>query len=143
MERRRRSRCRQDLRTDGPAALSLAARPSEARAPAGALFRGPALCRASSSRDPTALFRLGRLFPRPGTSEPVKPAPGGVIEEPAREAEDCAFHREGGGELSVGDVAVLGLGRLLIIDEAPNLLEHLLRQQPGQEAAGDAEGQKE
>src|SRR5919109_1187561 len=68
MERRRQSRCRQDLRTDGPAAVSLAARPSEARAPAGALFRGPGTrARSPLLRSPAGFegFALGLEHPRP------------------------------------------------------------------------------
>src|SRR5215218_1950374 len=85
------------------------------------------------------LFRLGALFARPRA--------GGVRERDARAAidrllrrpEDRALDGRGRHELAPRRVAVLGLRRLLVVDQAPDLLEDLLADHAGDEAEDDAE----
>jgi hypothetical protein len=56
----------------------------------------------------------------------LESAAGAVVKKAAGQAEDCPFQEESPRELAVLDLAMLGLGRLFIVDEAPDLLEDLL-----------------
>jgi len=51
----------------------------------------------------------------------------------------AALVDEGGDQLRPPDLAILGVGRLLIVDQAPSTLEQLAAQQAGDQARRDAE----
>lgn len=65
--------------------------------------------------------------------------PSSVIEEALHQTKDRPFDEEGSGELRVLDLAMLGVGRLLVVHQAPELLEDLLAELTGKQAADDAE----
>src|SRR3954452_12849173 len=104
---------------------------------------GLGLCEPSVKGPCRALFLLGTLVARPGA--------GGVRERDARAAihgflrgaEDRALDGRGGDHLGPRRLAVLALGRLLVVDQAPHLLEQLLAEEAGQQAGDDAEGREE
>src|SRR5436305_15113815 len=89
------------------------------------------------------LFRLGCLLAGPRAGEPRKPAAGAVVEEACDDAGDRPLRGERDRELQVAHLAVLGVGRLLLVDEAPEPLEELLAEHPGEQASGDAERQED
>jgi hypothetical protein len=62
-----------------------------------------------------------------------------MIEGAAYGAEDRTLQCQRKDQLRPGDVAMGGLGRLPIIDEAPDSVEHRLRELPCNEAADHAE----
>jgi hypothetical protein len=90
----------------------------------GTLIAGTARGRTASS------LGFGALLARPASGELVEPATGVVVEETAEEAKDRALHHQGRQELDRVDLAVLGLGRLLLVEDAPERVEGLLGQRP-------------
>src|SRR3954451_12042501 len=88
-----------------------------------------------------ALLGLGPLVARPGAGELRDPMAGAVVGEPADEAEDRALDEEGGEQLDeAARLAVLRVGWLVVVDQAPDLLEDLAADDAGDEAEDDAEG---
>jgi len=55
----------------------------------------------------------------------------------------AALDDEGGDQLRPRDLAILGVGRLLIVDQAPSALEQLAAQEAGDQARSDAERREE
>jgi hypothetical protein len=66
-----------------------------------------------------------------------------VVDGALRGPEDRAFDGERGEHLRLRDVPVLGLRRLVLVDQPPDLLEELLAEEPGDQARGDAERREE
>jgi putative thioredoxin len=66
-----------------------------------------------------------------------------VVEEAPDGAEDRALERKRREQLCPRCLAVLGIGGLLLVDQAPDLLEGLLADEAGQEAAEDADRDEE
>jgi hypothetical protein len=58
-----------------------------------------------------------------------------VIGEPSDGSEYRPLERQRGNHLRQRDLSMLGLGRLLFIDQAPDLLEELLPNQTGKKAS--------
>src|SRR3954452_18383551 len=72
------------------------------------------------------LLGLGALVARPGAGETRHAVAGAVVGEPAHEPEDRALDHERGEQLhEAAGLAVLRVGRLVLVDEAPDLLEDL------------------
>src|SRR3954469_18083799 len=90
-----------------------------------------------------SLLRLGTLFARPRARGVGEGGARAAVDGFLGGAEDCALKRARGGDLGPGGVAVLALGRLLVVDQAPDLLEDLLADEAGQQAGDDAEGCEE
>src|SRR6476660_9209499 len=82
-------------------------------------------------------FRL--LFAWPLPRRACEHAAALVVHQAAQHPEDRALEGERGDQLRVPDLAVLGLGRLFVVDQPPDLLEDLGADEPGDEAAEDAE----
>src|SRR5205823_10819001 len=91
----------------------------------------------------TGLFRLGLLLARPSPGEARECAPRFVVRGRPDGPEDRPL--EGGGEQHLAErhVAVLGLRRLLVVNDSPDLLEQLLAEESGEQAAHDAERDEE
>src|SRR3954451_16564833 len=86
------------------------------------------------------LLGLGTLVARPGAGETRHAVAGPVVGEAAHEPEDRALDHERGEQLhEAAGLAVLRVGRLVLVDEAPDLLEDLAPEDAGGEAEGDAE----
>src|SRR5436190_10909770 len=86
-------------------------------------------------------LRLFRAGPAAGhTGESLARA---VVRRHPRGAEDGALQRGRGDQLGPRGQPVLALRRLLLIDEPPDLLEHLLADEAGDHAAEDAEGDED
>jgi len=62
------------------------------------------------------LFGLGGLLAGPGAGQALKVVPCAVVEEPADEAKDRPLEHQRRGELAVVNLAMLGAGRLLVVD---------------------------
>src|SRR5256885_15822179 len=84
-------------------------------------------------------LRLRGLLARPAPREPRESAARLMVDGGAHGAEDRALEGGGQEDLAEADVAMLGLRRLLVVDDSPRLLEDLLAQEPGDQAADDAE----
>src|SRR4051794_26758408 len=84
------------------------------------------------------LLGLGRLLAGPAAGQAGEPAPAAVVDEPAHQPEDRALDQQGGDQLAELDVAVLGVRRLLLVHQAPELLEDLLGDEAREQTAGDA-----
>src|SRR5256885_2050208 len=73
--------------------------------------------RANPDRAP--LLRLRLRLPRPAAGRALERTARGVVGEPARSTEDRSLERERGDHLRARYVAMLGLGRLLVVDQGP------------------------
>jgi hypothetical protein len=65
-----------------------------------------------------------------------------MVHEAARHAEDRALDGQRRCQLATVDLTVLGLWRLLLVDHAPHLVEDLSGDQPGDQAAEEADRQE-
>src|SRR6202042_2471821 len=65
------------------------------------------------------------------------PGTGAVIGEPPQQAEDRALQHESSGELAQRELAVLRVGGILIVDQAPHPVKQLLSDEPRREPRGD------
>src|SRR3954452_13855399 len=88
-----------------------------------------------------SLFR--RLVPRPATRDVVKRLAGVVIDQAAHGAEDRSLDRERKRQLQERDLLVLGLRSLLVVEQAPDRVEDLLRRLTGDQPGDDRERQKQ
>jgi hypothetical protein len=80
-----------------------------------------------SSTFASLLRPLGReVLVEPRASEAKVARPGAAIDQALGEAEDRPLDRERDQKLRPGDLAVLGLGGLLVGDPAPDEVEDLL-----------------
>src|SRR3954447_24402900 len=96
-----------------------------------------------SSSFVSRLLRLGRFFARPAAGHPREPAARAVIGQTAHRAEDRALDDQGGHELGERDLTVLGARCLLVVEQAPDLVEDLLAQLARTETGGDPDGQED
>src|SRR6476646_2631207 len=94
-------------------------------------------CSTTPIRAGSLRFRL--LFAGPLPRRAREHATTLVVHQPAQHPEDRALEGQRGDQLRVLDLAVLGLGRLLVVDQPPELLEDLRADEPCDEAAEDAE----
>src|SRR5215211_1981639 len=82
---------------------------------------------------------VGTLLAGPGSGEPREAPEGAALDESLREAENRALDGKRGRELRQRDLSLVGLGRLLVGEPAPDEVERLLRKQAGDEARADAD----
>src|SRR3954452_7385584 len=85
------------------------------------------------------LFGLGLLLARPAAGEVGESLSPSVIHGRARGTEYRSLEGGGGDQLAPRRHPVLGLRGLLFVDQAPDLLEDLLAEKAGDQAADDAE----
>src|SRR4051794_26339567 len=89
---------------------------------------------------PAVLLGLGALVARPGAGELREAVPGAVVGEPADEAEDRALEHQRAEQLhEAAGLAVLRVRRLVLVEQAPDLLEDLAPHDAGDEPERDAE----
>ncbi len=89
------------------------------------------------------LRRCRGFLARPRAREPLKSVAGGLVKEATGEAKDGSFQEQSACELGVSNLAVLGLRRFLLVDQAPDLLEDLLSDKASEKAANDADREEE
>src|ERR1700761_3684295 len=75
-------------------------------------------------------------------SRPRARTRGPLVADPPRDREHQPLQRHRGGQLGQVHVPLIRLRRLLIVDGAPGRREHLLGDEPGDQAAADAERQE-
>src|SRR5437764_14714426 len=90
-----------------------------------------------------ALRGFGALVAGPVAGRLAEGPSAQVVEQPADRAEDRALQEQRGDQLLPWDLAVLGIGGLLVVHEAPQPLEGLLADDAGKDAPEDAHGDKE
>src|SRR4051812_47583605 len=90
------------------------------------------------------LLGLRALLARPGAREPRDAVAGAVVGEPADEAGDRPPEHQRREQLhGAAGLAVLGVRRLVLVDQTPDLLEDLAPDDAGDETEGDAERRKD
>src|SRR5215210_6116468 len=89
------------------------------------------------------LFRIWALFAGPGARGAVEAASRGVVRELLHRPEDRPLDGACEQKPPPGDVAMLRIWRLLLVDNAPDLVENLLAHDAGQQAQGDRHGGEE
>src|SRR4051794_6949077 len=89
------------------------------------------------------LLLVGLLLARPGARGVGERLTRLVVDDRARALEDGALERRRGHDLAEAGLAMRRLRRLLVVDQAPCLLEQLLADEPGEQAARHAEGNEE
>src|SRR5918995_2225631 len=101
------------------------------------------MVRQSPSVAGSRLGALGMPLPGPGPHRARERAPGAVVDHPPHRPEDRPLQRQGHGELGKRDVAVLGLRRILLVDQRPDPLEDRLAGEGGDEPGGHADGDEQ
>src|SRR6185437_2895779 len=125
--------------------------PPSSRPPSAASSPAPSSCCAVSPRAEAARRRapgenrlgplgLRALLARPATGHAAERDPRAVIDEAPHHAEDRALQDERREQLGQRDLAVPRVRRLLSVDQAPDPLEHLRGEHPGEHAADQAYG---
>src|SRR5947199_4659848 len=92
---------------------------------------------------PWASRWLRMFLARPASGQFGECAPGPVVEQAPYRAEDRALQDQRGEHLLPVDFSVLGVGRLLVVEDAPEAFEGLLADQAREDSAEHAERQKE
>src|SRR3954454_23040040 len=83
--------------------------------------------------------RLGPLFPRPASHQLAVCLTRPLIEEAAHDPKYGALERERHEQLRPRNLAMLGIGRLLVVDSAPEELEDLLAHRTRGDSANNAD----
>jgi hypothetical protein len=86
------------------------------------------------------LALLGLLGPGPEAREARETVGPCAIHRGARDLEGDAFDHRGTEDLGPGRLLRGGLGRLFLVEDPPDRLEDLLREQAGEDAEDDSEG---
>src|SRR4051812_8187009 len=94
-------------------------------------------------REGAALLGLGRFLARPAAGHAREGVACAVVCRCPGGPEDGPLQGGGQDHLAPGGDPVLGLRRLLVVDQAPHLVEHLLAHEAGKQAAEDAEGDEQ
>src|SRR5215218_7466505 len=89
------------------------------------------------------LLRLRPLLARPRAGRPRERAPAVMVGGLLHRAEDGPLDRRGDQQLRPVDLPVLGVRRLLVVEQAPDLVEDLPRHEARDQAATDADGDEE
>src|SRR3982751_1372298 len=89
------------------------------------------------------LFGFCFGLPRPSAGQALEAHPGAAVDQPAHDPEDRPLHQHRQDHFPPRDIAVLGIRRLLVIDQTPKLLEELFADQPPDETGEDADGGEE
>src|SRR5207248_8717643 len=95
---------------------------------------------------PSALLgsgALGALLARPASGQPAERAARAMVEQATHGAEDRALEQQRRYELLPGNLAVLWVGGLFVVEDSPQAFEDLLADQAGEDPADHAEGHKE
>src|SRR5687768_2792675 len=88
------------------------------------------------------LFGIWLLLARPAAGGAVEAAPGGVVGGFLHGAENGSLEGAGEKQPAPADVAVLRVGRLLLVDEPPELVEDLLPHDPCEQTGPDRDGEE-
>src|SRR3954454_14351474 len=93
----------------------------------------------TATRGTAELLRFRHLLAWPLTGDFGERGAAAVVDEAFGQAEDRALDRERGDQLRPGEFAVLGLRRLLVVYQPPDLFEDLLADQPRDQPEDDAD----
>src|SRR4051812_12090728 len=85
------------------------------------------------------LLRLRCLLARPAAGEFGERGAAAVVDQPFHQAEDRPLDRQRGDQFRPGEFAMLGLRRLLVVDQSPDLFEDLLADEAGDQPEDDAD----
>jgi hypothetical protein len=95
------------------------------------------------SRASEPLLGLGLRLAGPRAGDPRESEARSVVDQSADQRKQGSLDRQGGQELAPRDVAVLRLGGLLIVDQAPERREQLTADQASHQTAADAYRRKQ
>src|SRR4051794_38854126 len=96
---------------------------------------GTARSHGRANRTRYGLLRFRALVARPRAGQPRDAVAGAVVGEAADEPEDGALDHQCGEQLhEAAGLAVLRMGGLILVDQAPDLLEDLAPDDAGDEA---------
>src|SRR3954447_16802829 len=84
-------------------------------------------------------LRFGSLLARPFAGQFRERGAGAVVDQAFDEAEDRPLDEQRRDQLRPGEFPVLGLRRLLFVDQPPDLFEDLLAEDPSDQAEDDAD----
>src|SRR6188768_1133371 len=84
-------------------------------------------------------LRFRPLLARPAAGQLGEGGAAAVVDEAFDQAEDRPLDHERGDQLRPGEFAVLGLRRLLFVDQPPDLFEDLLADEAGDQPEDDAD----
>src|SRR3954470_23054435 len=93
----------------------------------------------TDTREGRDLLRFRRFLAGPAAGELGERGAAAVVDQPFRQAEDRPLDRQRADQLRPGKFAVLGLRRLLVVNQSPDPFEDLLAEESRDQAEDDAD----